>query len=372
MQRKTRKTPTTTRKTPTTTRKTLATTTDDNGFPVYSVDSSPVLDILRRGDTFAVTDHSGTRLPPSLSTLADATKSERKLAVRGFIRVECDAGALIDNSTELVRDSAAAVSGEPRKFYGGSLADWNARKYEPDTDAVNASSDMFDEVDMTVDTESVRPTLSSSVVGGAPNVGAFLQGSPMSMYRVTDEVSADGNVARLIVGMNCGGDIPARVLRTRGIACMALARMMQSCRPVELWSTFATQPENIDEVGNGKSTGYTDNGRIYVSLMTRVSLAPFDVSRASRVLADPFYKRGIMHATAQRLAGQSADMFEGFPFPSADFATIVGATSSDVVVPGIYNAGDEIVADPIGWVKREFEKWTTGDAGSLARATWND
>ena len=126
-------------------------------------------------------------------------------------------------------------------------------------------------------------SVQNAIAGGAPNVGAHLAGSPLSMRRRQREVT---NFAPLIIfcDMVSSAGISASTLMRRGAAAVALARMLSATRPVTVYG--------VAGMGNGRTNGFG-----------MVKLPIEDLSRSAFVLSHTAAQRGLMYGSIHKLMG---------------------------------------------------------------------
>jgi hypothetical protein len=115
-----------------------------------------------------------------------------------------------------------------------------------------------------------RSAIVPAVCGGAPNVGAYLAGSPVAMRQRVKTID-DVAPLRIVVDIASSGGIDKKHVQRRGVAVLALARMLSAVRPVELY------------VGTCLGA-YSDNDAHFE--LVRIDTAPLDLIRAAYLLTD--------------------------------------------------------------------------------------
>lgn len=141
----------------------------------------------------------------------------------------------------------------------------------------------FDDIQFNTRKSAIVP----AVCGGAPNVGAFLAGSPVAMRQRIKTVS-DQAPLRLVADISSSAGIKTETLERRGASILALVRMLAAVRPVELYIGFST---NIHESTTQKKTSAHYE-------MVRIDTTPLDLARAAFLLADPAAARVALYSTA--------------------------------------------------------------------------
>lgn len=120
---------------------------------------------------------------------------------------------------------------------------------------------------LSVDSNAYR--VSPSVVGSTFNVGAYLAGNPMSM-RLRRKVMENTNPIHILIDITVSSGTSQDEIMNRGIAAVALARVLVQSRPVNL------------EVITGLNT-LGEN----LLMSFPIETAPLDLSQASYLIARP-------------------------------------------------------------------------------------
>jgi hypothetical protein len=171
------------------------------------------------------------------------------------------------------------------EFHGATARETLERAQRGDLERVALSDAMLARLEDAIGFEARRWRTVDSVAGGAPNVAAFLAGSPMSMRRRVRMLDA---AAPLTIAIEVGvsASVDAASIARRGAAALALARIAAGQRPVTLWAYSAAQN------ANGKNAAYA----------VRIETAPLDTSRAAWILCAPESCRRASFATCSSLA----------------------------------------------------------------------
>ena len=172
------------------------------------------------------------------------------------------------------------------EFHGATASQTLERAQRGDLERVALSDAMMAHLEDAVGFQARRWRTVDSVAGGAPNVAAFLAGSPMSMRRRVRMLDA---AAPLTIAIEVGvsASVDADSIARRGAAALALARIAAGQRPVALWAYSAAQN------ANGSAAAYA----------VRIETAPLDTSRAAWLLCAPESCRRASFAACSSLAG---------------------------------------------------------------------
>lgn len=125
-----------------------------------------------------------------------------------------------------------------------------------------------------------------AVAGGAPNVGAYLAGSPLSMRR-RQRVMNDFAPLTVFCDVVSSASISAEYLKKRGAAALALVRMLSATRPVTLYVVGAMGSFN-------RYRQYSDNGFVMVKMPETI-----DIARMAFMMAHPAAARGMLYKVCE-------------------------------------------------------------------------
>ena len=265
----------------------------------------------------------------------------------------------VDNVENFIRGSAATE-------WGGNTTLWSflTRRHDPDEEAVRVSAELIEELQDSIDVSTLTHEMVGAPVGSSPRVGAFLAGSPNAMNRITEPLTTDGPVQMYVDGTSSSG-VSAISMRTKGICCLALARMIQMVRPVEL---FAVNGVGVSQYGRPAQGMDKVQFRRDSFVKMHVSTAPFDVTSAARALSDPYVARGIGYNLARLNAGCPVGSSTHLPWPSAPLAGVLDVRPDRDVVIGAEHIdmgiGTRISA--LDWVKEQFTAWLKATGHAVA------
>ena len=114
----------------------------------------------------------------------------------------------------------------------------------------------------------------------------------------------------------------------------------------------------------------------HTAFMMRLGLAPFDVSQASRMLADPFGGRGFCYFGELLSVGHPIGHQSGLAFSCIPFADTVGATDNDICFGPMYQGAKGAIGkngtSAVDWVRAELSAWLERSGQCTAAALINE
>ena len=156
------------------------------------------------------------------------------------------------------------------------------------------SQEILDKIEGKLNIETSAYKTQSSVVGSLVNVGAYLSGNPMCM-RMRRKQMENTNPVNLILDVTVSAGTSQNEIFNRGVATLALTRVVSQSRPV-----------NLRVVTGMLIEGY--NGVISIPIET----APLDLARASYLLSRPEVFRRILFAKVSKEAEKKGKAYNGF------------------------------------------------------------
>lgn len=183
------------------------------------------------------------------------------------------------------------------------------------------------------------------VCGAVPIVPAFIAGQPCSMRRREPTRDVDAPVALVlntVLSAGCEHDVVIR----RGVAVLALARMLHARRPVELWQVCELQVA-------AKDAGY---------LFCRLDLATVDLAICAQVLAGTSHTRGLGYGAITCLWGSGG----GWAFNNHDLSIrhfpdvcrwALPHVQDVLAIPGVH-IDDPLSSDPDKWIVAKLAELT--------------
>lgn len=237
-------------------------------------------------------------------------------------------------------------------WYGNDTAHELLQKMDGgDDDLTGKAESMFAKALETIlpMTEGLSPTLDTNVVGFTPNVGAYLAGEPLNMWRM-EQAPAPGMI-RLVVDLVCWSETTLETKLKLGTAAAAFAYAIQTIRPLELWVVCSSQSWTKDNLkqpdGSTKRFGRT------MTTYHKVNTKPLDVSRLALVMAHPGVSRRLYGIT-QHHEDHSERVYASYPaYSDRTVAEQMNMEfgEDDIIIPGI-RPGDcaAIDKDPLKWM----------------------
>ena len=236
------------------------------------------------------------------------------------------------------------------RWMDGTMAGGVAAITSGDLSAVPASDTMLSRF------EKIRPVTrryrtADAMTGGAPNIGAYLAGSPLAMRRRTRE-SSDTAPLTIVVDLTSSGGVDVQALRARGAAILALVRLLSASRPVELWAGCAGSPD----VGK--------NGFAFARLDT----GPLDLARAAPILSAPIVQRGILYDMLRHMIDGKhlirwnyGDVEKQRRHAHAIFERILpGASGTEIFyIPPAFIEDELVSGDPAAWLESKLDQYGT-------------
>lgn len=259
-------------------------------------------------------------------------------------------------------ESAAEFADAFTEMRGGNLhteaRDWTGGESERDavemmrkgdTSAVAAAQEMLGKLENEIDIESLRPQWQHAVCGAFVNVPDFLSGEPECMRRM-QITETDSAPIRVFVATTSSGGLDTEKLRKRGTAALALVMALSQVRQVELYC-FST-------MGDGCSAGKVRD----IIEITRVQSSPLCLSEAAYMMISQGYARKLTYQLGHHFGWSGA--WASFVDTNitkeneciAGCRIALNATAQDVIIPPSFNWSQQIITDPLGWVKARLQE----------------
>lgn len=239
---------------------------------------------------------------------------------------------------------------EPNRYYKrmvGGLKEWMDNT-QAGINSLITGSDNVDEINALIEQfqlniETPHRITRPSVRGHRVNMGAYLSGSPLSMYQ-RDTEQADHTPLRVWVGMGSSIAIPDSKIIQRGATLAAFAMAMSARRPVLITPYF-------------EASGQTQNTQSGAYISYDLQSSPIYLNELAAA----------MHANVARYAGLWAVACES-PYSEGGWVPgalqentcrqALGAAPDDIWLAGIH-LSDPMLTDPIAWIKTNLAKYTT-------------
>lgn len=191
-----------------------------------------------------------------------------------------------------------------------------------------------------------RSRIVGAVCGGAPNVGAFLAGSPVAMRQRVKTVD-DVAPLRIVVDIASSGGIDAKDVQRRGTAVLALVRMLAAIRPVELYCGVCL-------------SNYDDKAHFE---LVRVDTAPIDLIRAAYLLTDISAARFVAYGMAETVFNSNSSNWgyggdiETVRTRSPEALRTMFADGADILYIAPPYLSDENIKNPVAFVRRMLAQY---------------
>lgn len=237
-------------------------------------------------------------------------------------------------------------------FSGSSEGEWMGgmsykeachAAYAGDPAGVAASDKLMSEFEALAPVSRRWRTI-DTVAGGAPNIGAYLAGSPLAMRRRQRELDQGAPLTIFVDAVSSAG-IEAKDLKKRGAAVLALVRVLGAVRPVTVYM-----------VAGGGSFG--DGPAAFV--MVRMD-NPLDLSRAAFFLGHPGAGRGLAYSIMGKAVDpKRAGIYTGswawgnnkkyVQHAPAIYANAIGANVDECLYLSPPHLSDPAIENPSKWV----------------------
>jgi hypothetical protein len=235
-----------------------------------------------------------------------------------------------------------------RSWTGETLHECLKKATGGDESLVGKAETMVDSLEANFETPSRR--WSPNVAGAYPNVPDVLAGLPENM-RYLEESCSSSSPVRVFVCTTSSAGVDAETLRNRGVAILAFVMLLTRTRPVELWTFTALDGKDEEGASN---------------VMVRIKTDPLCLSEACYALTSVGVDRLLTHSWSKRHNGYTGGWARGFAYNggaegAASVRHLVTDNPIDLVLGPTWH-GDQIVTDPIGWVKDQLAAYQPENA----------
>lgn len=149
---------------------------------------------------------------------------------------------------------------------------------DTDEKAIEASAKMLSKFEELVAIRGSKFVIIDDVAGAIPNVPAYLAGHPLTMRR-RQRVQIEQAPLVLVIDAAPSATVSMDQMKQRGIALLAIARLLTITRPLEIYVGTA--------VGAALANGKECHG-----VYTRIETSPLDLARACYGITGAAYPRG--------------------------------------------------------------------------------
>lgn len=230
---------------------------------------------------------------------------------------------------------------------GMTVEQANAAARDGWKEGVSASDAMLAKFD-DLSFETRRWKTIDTVCGGAPNVGAFLAGSPVAMRR-RERTASELAPLTVFCDVVASAGIKAQDMQKRGVALLALVRALGAVRPVTVYA-----------VGGGQAS---DDGDAFA--LVKIDVATLDLSRSAFFLGHPAYPRALLYTACAvsngiRLKAKGergilhwawSDHKAYLMHGHAMWAAAAGVPVEESIWLAPPHLSDPAIKDPVAWVK---------------------
>lgn len=242
-----------------------------------------------------------------------------------------------------VQKYSAAIAKNGGSWSGDSWTSFSRKINEGDEASVAASEKMLTDLEDQVPVSRGWRNV-DDVVGAVPNIPAFLAGHPQHMRR-RERVSRDNAPLTIFMDLTSQASVSSYDVHRRGVTLLALVRLLVEHRPVELWCGAA------QDAFYQQASGTT---------AWRIDTAPMDLARAGYHVAGTAMSRMFGYGINRHLFKSVGTWSFGSNVLQASTGKerAERAFGTEVLfIPRIMLA-DEMVKNPVGWVRREIQKYT--------------
>lgn len=249
-------------------------------------------------------------------------------------------------------DRVRAIAHHPRAREFHDRGDWHGRHswdeaisamQHGDARNVAASDRILADLEGKLSFESRKFETINSVVGGVPNVGAFLAGSPMNM-RLRRRTESDLAPLHVVADGTVSAFFKSEQVRRRGCAVLALVRVLTNSRPVILHWMAATKHNNMSSM-----------------VLCRIETSPIELARASFLLSETaaFRRVGLSVMGTARSDLSLSPSYPLFPVGAAHEAlqSILNVAPADLLYIPQMKMGDGLADDPTAWIIDKVERY---------------
>lgn len=223
------------------------------------------------------------------------------------------------------------------------------------------ASKLYEDIIQDMTPTTGRNIIAPAIVGFVPNIPAVLAGQPETMFQrqETDDISCYAPM-RIFMETAVSSSVTAAQLINRGVALLAFTMVMNTVRPIELYTVSSAASDE----GHG-SYGWQGTASNIVRIETR----PLDVSRAAWMLTDPAYARRIGFSAIKFLSKPRCrnknNPDDSLPMPwgncgaeqyQKNMRAALKMEQQDVLVMGAYGNDRLMLNDPKKWVNEQVKK----------------
>jgi hypothetical protein len=213
------------------------------------------------------------------------------------------------------------------------LAEIGEQKYVERSEAF--LSQIEDQIPVTRGWQSV-----DDVVGGCPNIPAYLAGHPQSMRR-RRRVAKETAPLTIFMDLTSSMGIDADDILKRGIVLLTLVRLLVEHRPVELW------------VGTSLGLG---SGQDNCIAAWKIDTAPMDLARAAFHIADVNMSRLFGYAMCEQMLDCHIGGYHTDEAVLKKVMAQAGGWGELLYIPPV-RWSDPMKTEPVQWLKSKMKEY---------------
>lgn len=208
------------------------------------------------------------------------------------------------------------------------------------------------------------PMPETHYAGSRPNIGAYLSGRPKNMYRrVAGENSSISTPINIYININLSGDLGETTMATKGTAIAALALALNTTRPVTVYTVKPLIDHNF--------------GTPAIISMVKLNDNIINMDRFDFAMTNMKYHRDISWTSVAHIASEETKipphMHSGWPFnKNVDtkeyddcVKAAIGCTNNDIFIPGSASYNQNLISDPIKWIKQKIQEHKTSEGSEI-------
>jgi len=197
----------------------------------------------------------------------------------------------------------------------------------------------------------------SDVIGAYPNVANYIMGQPDTMFnKIETDLVSNTTPIRIFIDLFLSAGVTVQEAITKGNAILGFIMAMQNIRPIELYVVCITNNyQNFDIQTSGS--------------VIKIDTQPMDIDRALYMCGNPAFARQLCFPQIMYQANPDNVMKDPLP-PAWELPTessryhtnmreLLALEPHDVLMSGQYLYNTEYLSNPVKWIKKEMQKYTT-------------
>ncbi len=217
-----------------------------------------------------------------------------------------------------------------------------SRAISGDESYVEHAEKMLDQLDVELPETKAFQTIRSPF-GGRVNLGDWLAGAPDPMRR-RKRVNTDIAPIKIVVSTTCSASVPADVMEKRGHAILALLMKLQTVRPIQLYL--------LTELDGHCGWHYQ---------LIRIESQPLALGVAAFGLCNVGFARHLTYNYAEKKDGSHGKWPSQYAYDSPRYTALIrqrAELADDDLIIASAHAHDEMVTQPLDWIKKQLAHYT--------------